>query len=441
MTSENFFFNGINGATGEYLVPPASLQQLAALARRAGNDREVIDSVDPGQLNQTGWGIIYPRGLDPAIRSALAPLVEHRRAQGPVRLLEYLPRDSRLAFLNRYGAGPGLVDPAKVPYYLLIVGDPESVPFSFQYQLDLQHAVGRLHFDTPEEYARYAESVVAAETSRSPKPRRAVLFGVKNPGDPATQGSAEDFIAPLAERLAGQTGWSVESLLEKEATKERLGRLLGGEETPALLLTASHGMGFPLGDPRQLAHQGALLCQDWPGPEGWQGPISTDHYFAADDVGDDARLQGLVTFHFACYGAGTPRMDLYAQGYPEQIAPSDFVARLPQRLLSHPAGGALAVVGHVEKAYGYSFRWRPAGPQVQCFESFFRRLMTGQTVGRAMESFGQRYAELAAEVIELRRQAPEDEESLANLWIAMNDARGYVVLGDPAVRVVDVALD
>jgi hypothetical protein len=157
-----------------------------------------------------------------------------------------------------------------------------------------------------------------------------------------------------------QTGWGVIFSFQDQAN---LGRLLGGDRTSALLFTASHGMGFPLGDPRQLPHQGALLCQDWLGP-GAERPISPDHYFSADDVSADARLLGLLAFHFACYGAGTPRMDEFArQAFkkPTPIAPHAFVLRLPQKLLGHPKGGALAVVGHVERALGILFFAAAAG--------------------------------------------------------------------------------
>src|SRR6185369_7057447 len=119
---------------------------------------------------------------------------------------------------------------------------------------------------------------------------------------------------------------------------------------PAFLFTASHGMGFPLGHPKQSDSQGALLCQDWPG----LGQIGPEHYFAASDLTDEARVHGMIAFHFACYGAGTPAFDrfIYEPGEsPEPIAKEAFISALPKKLLSHSKGGALAVIGHVERAW------------------------------------------------------------------------------------------
>src|SRR5262249_26997061 len=158
--------------------------------------------------------------------------------------------------------------------YLLLVGSPESIPFQVQYQLDVQYAVGRIHFDTAEEYENYANTVVAAEKGKLRRPRKVSLFGVRNRGDVATQLSADHLIAPLAESLSqNEKQWATQWLLGPECTRAALLDLLQTDEAPALLVSASHGVGFSKDDPCQLRQQGAILCQDWPGPLRHRGPI------------------------------------------------------------------------------------------------------------------------------------------------------------------------
>ena len=295
------FFNGINGASGDYLLPPLSAEQVSKIAQGEEFDPEHLDElqkkndlvkglvpdfapmegVDPKDLAQTGWGVIFTGGDFSEIkdiRDALSELLNHRKKQATqkhehyykeyIGVKGYRPGESKSKFLGRQGVGPGPADPDKMPYYLLIVGDPVTIPYRFQSQLSVQYAVGRIYFDTLQEYAQYAHSVVEAETSNLSLSPSAAFFGVCNPGDAATNLSTQDLIQPLSEWVVEKhPNWDVKTILKEEATKARLGQLLGGSETPSLLFTASHGMGFPNGDPRQLPHQGALLCQDWPGRE------------------------------------------------------------------------------------------------------------------------------------------------------------------------------
>ncbi len=414
--------------------------------------------VDPTDLAQAGWGVIYPYE-DPrqparvqAIKEALQPLLDLRRSQAGryFKVYEggdgYRPNDTAAKFVARHGARVSdPADPEKVPYYLLIVGSPEQIPFHFQYQLDVQYAVGRIDFgDDLAAYARYARNVVEAEAAGLGRVRKVTFFGVSNPDDPATQMSADHLVEPLSQRTGERVseGWQVQAVLRDEATKARLLGLLAGQERPALLFVACHGMEFSKDDPqgRQEPYQGALLCQDWAGPSAGWGEVPREAYLAGEDLSSDLDLRGLIALFFACYGAGTPRFDEYTeQAFRERretIADRPFVAALPKAMLGL-SQGALAVVGHVERAWGTSFLGERQSTQIAVFESAVERLLKGVPLGAAMEYFNGRHAALSAELaaeLEKAKWKEPDPYELAEMWTANNDARGYIVLGDPAVR-------
>lgn len=442
MNEHILYFNGIDADSGDYLRPPKTLYLEPPQERRP---RYVRYDVDLKDLASAGWGIVLACGdpLEKVILEALTPLLDLRRSQAsgekPNRYQEftgdrgYLQGESKLDFLERLGIGPGPVDPDRLPYYILIVGSPEQIPYSFQYELDVPCGVGRIYFESVEEYARYARSVVEAETRAPERPRKVVLFGAQS--DPPTEVSVNELLVPLGEALQKRSNWELETIFGEAASKSRLGAVLGGEETPSILFTAGHGVGFRCGGPNQRLSQGALLCQDWPG----KGHLATPaHYFTADDVSGSTRLRGLVSFHFACYSAGTPIHDDFSlNGGRPQIAPQAFVARLPMSLLSHPAGGSLAFVGHVDQACESSFVWRTAGSQVLVFTECLARLQDYYPVGAALEPLSQRYAELAASLTSMFDRSQLNSgisDEIVLLQHACRDARNYVIVGDPAVR-------
>src|SRR5262249_17884961 len=183
-----------------------------------------------------------------------------------------------------------------------------------------------------------------------------------------------------------------------------------------------------------------LLCQDWPGPFSWgDRPIPPAFYYAADDLAEKARVQGLVAFLYNTFSVGTPGpadRSLLPQETPG--APRAFLGRLAQRLLAHPNGGALAVIGPVDRAWGFSFHWPGAEAQLDALGKTFRRILGGVPVGHALEFVTQRYAALAselnAELEETKYGKPPDALRLASLWVGQHDARSLVLAGDPAVR-------
>ena len=463
--------NGIDPDTGSYLTPPIKTAALAKFALKKRLDKQDIaghrnrrrlkeqgvlglqDDIVAGDLSQTGWGVIFAetdaqRG---AAQDALGELLTLRREQAGLRYrgdLIYKAGQSRSAFLKSYGANIfGLPDPAKLPYYLLIVGSPELIPFEFQYMLDVQYAVGRIFFDSLDEYRSYAATIVATEKKQILRSRRVSFFAAQTDG--LTVRSALKLVEPLAAYTAAKYGsWQVDifsgagaARAAQSATKTNLRNLLCGADKPAFVFTATHGIGFYPNDPRQLSEQGALVCQEWPG---YLKPAPPSTYFAAADVEDATTPEGLIAFNFACFGAGTPiNNDFYAfdalkaasKNVPAALklqATKPFVAALPRRLLGHPNGGALAIIGHIERTFPDAFA------NLNDYKNLLSRLLNGYPVGYAMDTFGNSFGDASTMLQERQNEdndhKPQDPAELAKLWLNINDLRNIVVAGDPAVR-------
>src|SRR5262249_32730010 len=152
-------------------------------------------------------------------------------------------------------------------------------------------------------------------------------------------------VKPLTEgNLSRRVRCECESIWGEQAKHRALKEVVtrSREYAPGLLFTASHGMGFPVGHADQRSQQGALLCQDWAGPQA--RAIARDQYFAAADVPDPPTIAGLAVFAFACFSGGTPERDRFShkpETPPRALAEAPFAAALPQKLLSHPGGAAV----------------------------------------------------------------------------------------------------
>lgn len=448
----------------------------------------VVADVDQEDLAQARWAVVVSATDDAAIIKALWPLIEHRAYQQGIALpavmfrdgetcadwaaryadlkqpweqrapvLVHRPNESVNRWLSRHGVMIGPVKPSQgVPFYLLIAARPGPltpndqafISFNFQYELDIFWGVGRVCFTDEQgrhrytDYTAYAQRLVDYER-RSPDAirlrREIVYFGTRHDLDKSTERSAVELVMPLAQwherGLPQRQGFSRRLLLGKDATRSNLELAWrDGNQPPAIFFSATHGLGLPATDRELLHYQGALVTQDWTG----FGGIKREHWFAAEDVSSGISLEGMVALLFACYGAGCPRQDEFIfdpeRGRPV-IAPFTFVTRLPQQMLLR---GALGVIGHVERAWTYSFSMDGARGQTQSFEDVIGRLVVGKRLGSATDQFNiiqaARSLTLAEELENIKFGKQPEPRELSTLWMARNDARNYMLLGDPAAR-------
>ena len=150
--------------------------------------------------------MVLHKDEDPLVRKEMERLHEHRLGQikdeKRVKILEYADEPDWKAWLAKHGVGVGNVFPQKVPYYLLLVGGPERIPFEFGQFLSLEYTVGLLHFDSVDGYRQYVDSLIAYEIVGARRDARKRSFSARRRSSTANPAQRHQSRAAAGRRLA-----------------------------------------------------------------------------------------------------------------------------------------------------------------------------------------------------------------------------------------------
>jgi hypothetical protein len=448
---------GLAGDALDRTAAPAGLPEARQLRDRGR---------DPNDLAVQRWALIVPEGDAGARREAqVRALVEHRRAEQGCDVRVYrVPAAMDAADAARWHREVYLderVAEAELPFYQLILGDLDEVPLALQQVQMIDGAVGRLAFDDDAGYEAYVDKLLRWERAPAAIPRARSLFYTAHDGTPATAHAYQALIGPgLAAARAGrdQGAYAAADIAELGDPGAPPSRddLLTAAADPAVLLSVSHGQGPPRrgwsSAAEQRRRQGALS-------------LGADGAVTGDELAGRRFLPGGVWLLFACYGAGTPATSVYqpwlerlrdAGQYGDRLdgvlrglpRPGErpFIAGLPRAVLASP-DGPLAVIGHVDLAWSYSFEELDgsAGPRnrVRRFTSLLACALRRDRVGVAFRELVSCAIAADTELLALyARQAvlaaaapdPGFASRLGHLWMLRHDLLGYLLLGDPAAR-------
>jgi hypothetical protein len=439
--------------------PVSSAGAQAEVEGAAYEDPEHLwdESRDANELPSQRWGVIAPEGPSgDELLGRIERLVARRREQ----------QDAPVA-IYRVPAGMSSADAARwrkqhfeapnvrrrdLPRYQLILGDLDQISADLQVIQGSDGYVGRLAFDRPEGYEAYVDKLLRWEDAPAAASRaRAVFHTVKDRTSATTIGHERLMVPGLANarRYRDEGDLLASEIIEVDhGYTPKPGPLLeeATRQEPGVLFTMSHGAGAPRqgwrSGEQQRLFQGGMSF----GPA---GGLLTGEALAGRPF-----MPGGVWLMLACFGAGTPDVSKY-QAWLEQLAssgsfqgetssvgaslPTDgrpFTAAVPKAVLAS-AQGPLAFIGHVDLAWTYSFRERDTGTPVDRPDRFIdvlHGLLRRDRVGVAFRELLRHYGQTNTELTALVESGVDDPERRGHLWMLRNDLAGYILLGDPAVR-------
>lgn len=439
-------------------VASAGAGQAELLASYEQPEHLWDESRDANELAAQRWGVIAPEGpRGDELLGRIERLIARRREQqeGHEVQIHRVPPGMDAAAASRWRKqvfeGP-TVRRRDVPRYVLVLGELDEVSMELQVILGSDGYAGRLAFDAPQDYEAYVDKVLRWEHGPASVPRARALFHTVRDRSAATTVGHRSLMAPglqLARGYHHEGEFRASELVEVEhGYTPKPGPLLQAVASPepGLLFTISHGAGAPRGGWRSIDEQRRL-----------QGGMSfgrSGGLLTGEALGGRAFLPGGVWFMLACFGAGTPSTSKYEPwlrhlgeagrftGSLEAVPASlpvdgrPFIASLPKSVLAS-ADGPLAFIGHVDLAWTYSFREldgeRPVN-RPDRFVDVLSGLLRHDRVGVAFRELLRHYGQTNTELTSLIESGVDDPVRRGHLWMLRNDLAGYVLLGDPAVR-------
>lgn len=339
------------------------------------------------------------------------------------------PQDNQIG-LSRFGTG---VD--ELPRYILIVADPETIPWQVQYDLQSVHYVGRLALDA-EGLGRYLDALIHGFPEAGIDVRAPLLWAVAQPGDITAEMRAV-IAEPLAAKLTDPQLERFRYVTDAAATgTELLTRLTS--DRPGLVVTSSHGLIEGSDD----ALRGTLGL-----------PVDAAHTAVGLSDIVEALPGGAVWYAQACCSAGSEGVTKYGgllepgavlETVEAAASVGSMVAPAVTGLLGR-ANPVRAVMGHVEPTFDWTLRDQYTGQGFgdQVVAALSDNLYAGQPIGYAFDDYRARVGVLSNQWLNTFHRLEDSETwvraSLTRLRLTCLDRQSLVLLGCPTVTMPDLA--
>jgi hypothetical protein len=386
---------------------------------------------------EAGWGVIFDPEIAEEVRTLLLSLGKLRMNLSTLDVAREHPflnlrcpdaKESAKSYLESFEQQPGApIDPSKFPYYVVIVAPPSRISYSFEIELGIQNAVGRLwlgnHFD------RWKSYIGRLLMAGNPVPVQNELscpisFCKPEGQDLNLNYAVEGLLEPLSTRFDGgsqgtMTAWKKTQDLQNLSL-----------ERSSLSFICAHGAESRFTQNEEQSVNNLRLR--------WQGlPVSSINAASIHSAEfDENRSDGPLaapedggSWMFSCFSAGTTSLDPIAEAKarPSRQAPHDFNSEVSRISLSK----CRFYLGSVNRVSAALFATQNYRTYVSHFQLLLTYLLKGYPVGWARETaLSGLWVRHLFDLEKARRR--QENEAVDFHFHVFNDLSNLVVAGDPA---------